>query len=255
MFPLIDTHAHYDNARFDDDRETLLGSLKENNIISVINSGFDYASSLASIALTETFESFYTSVGVHPHDASTLQTQVDLDAFIPLCKQPKVVAFGEIGLDYYYDHSPRDHQRKWFEKQLIFAHEQNLPVVIHIRDAHEDGLQIIKNSPVRCGTLHCFSGDANLAMEYIELGFHIGIGGVVTFDKTGTNQDVVKQIPIERIVLETDCPYLTPKPFRGKRNDSTMLKYVAEKIAEIKNIGIEDVCSHTTKNAKKLYKI
>jgi len=252
---IIDSHAHYDHKRFASDRDELLKALPENGVEMVINIGCDLPSSKASVKLAEAYNHVYASVGVHPHDAkvfceSGMEMVQELAA---LCAHEKVIGYGEIGLDFHYDFSPRDVQREWFKKQLELAYELNMPVIIHSRDAHEEVFDIIKASPVRRGVVHSFSGDKALALRYVDLGFYIGIGGVVTFDKTNTLQDAVAAIPLSGILLETDCPYLTPAPHRGKRNDSAYLSFVAEAVAKIKGETVETVCAQTGDNVKTLF--
>ena len=251
---IIDTHAHYDHKQFRQDRDELLVSMAASGVEAIVNIGCDYKSSKASIALAESHPFVYATVGVHPHDAKSLSEEV-LEKLKPLCTHEKVVAYGEIGLDFYHNFSPPDTQRYWFKRQLELVEELALPVVIHSRDAAEETFEMIKESPLRKGGIHSFAGDAALALEYVNLGFHIGIGGVVTFDKTGRLQEVAKVIPLDKILLETDAPYLTPVPHRGKRNCSTYLTYVATAIAEIRGVSYEAVCAQTSKNAKELFRV
>ena len=250
---IIDTHAHYDHKQFDEDRNELLENLPSKGIEYVINVGSDMKSTAASVKLAEKYTHIYTSVGVHPHYASVFIDTTNLDSLRDLAKSNKVVAYGEIGLDFFHNFSPPDMQREWFKKQLDLACELGMPVIIHSRDANDEVFGIIKSSPARKGVIHSFSGNAALAIRYIELGFHIGIGGVVTFKKADVLKEVCKQIPISKMLLETDCPYLAPHPYRGKRNDSTKLTLVAQEIADIKGVSAEEVCAATTKNAKNLF--
>jgi len=249
---IIDSHAHYEHQRFDSDRDALIKALPSLGVDAMINVGCDIPSSEASVELAEAYTYVYATAGVHPHEAKTL-CEKGLQTIAKLCTHEKVVALGEIGLDFHYDFSPRDVQREWFKRQLTLAHEINMPVVIHSRDAHQETFEIIKASPVRRGVIHSFSGDAALAVDYINLGFHIGISGVVTFDKTNTLQTAVAAIPMSHILMETDAPYLTPAPFRGKRNESQYLSYVAEAIAKIKGETAEAVCAQTSANTKNLF--
>ncbi|MCL1787450.1 MAG: TatD family hydrolase, partial [Defluviitaleaceae bacterium] len=237
---IIDSHAHYENPRYDEDRDALLSSMPAMGVDAIINVAWDVASSHKAIELAETYPFIYATVGVHPHEAKTL-TEAGLETLKNLCAHPKVVGFGEIGLDYHYDFSPRDVQRHWFKRQLALAYELGMPVAIHSREADEDVFDVIESSPVRRGVLHSFSGNADLAQAYVDLGFYLGISGVVTFDKTGKLQAVIEKIPLDKLLLETDAPYLTPKPFRGKRNESPYLSYVADAIAAIKGIDAEAV--------------
>ena len=249
---LIDSHAHYENDRYNQDRNQLLTAMQNSVVELIINVGCNIADSKHSIQLAEEYPHVYASVGVHPHYAKSLNSKM-LSELKSFCVHPKVVAYGEIGLDFYHDFSPRDVQRKWFEKQLEAAHEVNLPVVIHSRDANEDVFDIIKNSPIRNGVIHSFSGDSTLAERYVEMGFNLGISGVVTYDKIGKLQNVVNKIPLKHLLLETDAPYLTPVPYRGKRNESQYLVHVAETIATIKGITVEEVCKQTSENTKNLF--
>ena len=248
----FESHAHYDDERFDEDRDTLLASFPAEGIETVVNASSDIKSSKASIALSEKYPFFYAAVGVHPHEVENI-TEADIDELRELSKHPKVVAIGEIGLDYYYDLSPRDLQRHWFKRQLELADELKMPVIIHSRDAAQECFDIIKNSNVRNGVIHCYSGSAEMAEEYIKMGFYIGVGGSLTFKNNKKGVETVERIPIEKILIETDSPYLAPVPYRGKRNDSRLLKYVVERISQIKNISENDICNITKNNAQNLF--
>jgi len=249
---LIDSHAHYENKRYDQDRHALIPALPSKGVELIINVGCDMSCSGASIELAEQYPHVYATVGCHPHYAKDL-TEQKLEQLKDWCAHPKVVAFGETGLDFYHDFSPRDVQRHWFRRQLETASEVNIPVAIHSRDANDEVFEIIQKSSVRNGVIHSFSGDAVLALEYVKMGFHIGISGVVTFDKTDTLKEAVAAIPLECILLETDAPYLTPVPYRGKRNESHYLAYVAETIAEIKGTTVEEVCKQTSANVREVF--
>lgn len=248
----FESHAHYDDERFDDDRDELLASFPDEGIETVVNSSSDVESSRASIALAEKYPFFYASVGVHPHEVSKM-TDADIDTLRELSKHPKVVAIGEIGLDFYYDLSPRDSQRYWFRRQLALAEELNMPIIVHSRDAAQECFDIIAGSNVRKGVIHCYSGSAPMAKDYADMGFYIGIGGSLTFKNNKKTVEVVEQLPLEKILIETDSPYLAPVPYRGRRNDSRLLKYVVEKISEIKNIPEKDICNITKNNAIQLF--
>lgn len=248
----FESHAHYDDERFDEDRDTILASFPAEGIETVVNASSDIKSSKASIALSEKYPFFYAAVGVHPHEVENI-TEADIDELRELSKHPKVVAIGEIGLDYYYDLSPRDLQRHWFKRQLELADELKMPVIIHSRDAAQECFDIIKNSNVRNGVIHCYSGSAEMAEEYIKMGFYIGVGGSLTFKNNKKGVETVERIPIEKILIETDSPYLAPVPYRGKRNDSRLLKYVVERISQIKNIPENDICNITKNNAQNLF--
>ena len=247
---IFDTHAHYDHGKFNDDRGVRLSALYSEGVSNIINIGSSMGSSKRSVCLAEEYEFIYATVGVHPHEAKTL-TDNKLQELEQLAKHKKVIAIGEIGLDYHYNHSPQDIQIYWFKSQLALSERLDMPVVIHSRESDDDVFQIIMDSNARKGIIHSFSSTAELALEYIKLGFYIGIGGVITFDKTGRLQDVVSKIPLESILLETDAPYLTPAPHRGKRNESPYLIHVAEKIAKIKKTTCEQVINTTYENAKK----
>ena len=248
----FESHAHYDDERFDEDRDTLLASFPAEGIETVVNASSDIKSSKASIALSEKYPFFYAAVGVHPHEVENI-TEADIDELRELSKHHKVVAIGEIGLDYYYDLSPRDLQRHWFKRQLELADELKMPVIIHSRDAAQECFDIIKNSNVRNGVIHCYSGSAEMAEEYIKMGFYIGVGGSLTFKNNKKGVETVERIPIEKILIETDSPYLAPVPYRGKRNDSRLLKYVVKRISQIKNIPENDICNITKNNAQNLF--
>lgn len=255
----FDSHAHYDDARFNEDRHQILGAMPENRVDYIVNAAADIASSNEGIQLSEKYSFIYAGVGVHPHSVEELDTSnegsVTLEILETLSKHPKVVAIGEIGLDYYYEHSPRETQKIWFKRQMELAKKVDLPIIVHSRDAAQETFEMISDSGLNKGVIHCFSGSAEMAQEYIKLGFYIGVGGTITFKNARRSVEVVEQIPLESIVIETDCPYLTPVPHRGKRNDSTYLVHIAEKIAEIKNISIEEVARITSKNAKDLFGI
>lgn len=249
----FESHAHYDDKRFKEDREELLGELLPASGVShVINIGCDVKSSEMSIRLADKYDYIYAAVGVHPHELYDMSSQT-IAKLKKLSEHPKVVAIGEIGLDYYYDTHPRELQRFWFRQQLRLAEEVNKPVIIHSREASQETFDIIQSTNIRRGSIHCYSGSAQMAQDYVKMGFHIGVGGVVTFSNAKKLVETVEAIPIESILIETDCPYLAPNPNRGKRNDSTNLKYIVEKIAEIKKMTPEDVAKITEKNAKSLF--
>ncbi len=250
----FDSHAHYDDERFDEDRYKLIESMNEKGVDYIVNAAADIPSCYTSLALAHKYPFVYCSIGVHPHDAKTLDDE-KLAELKKLAGEEKVVAIGEIGLDYYYDSSPRDEQRKWFKAQLELAKELDLPVIIHSREACQETFDTIMASGVKEGVIHCFSGSKELAKEYVKKGFYIGIGGSLTFKNARKAVEVVEAIDLEHIVIETDAPYMTPVPHRGKRNDSLYLQYVVEKIAEIKGISIEEVSDITCQNGKKLFRI
>ena len=250
---IFDTHAHYDDSKFDEDRHELLTSLSDLGVSDVINCGCDLKTSLAAVSLSKSFDFLYAAVGVHPHEAQDT-TEDDLIKIKELYNEKKVVAIGEIGLDYHYDFSPRERQLEIFEKQLILADDLNLPVIIHDREAHEDTLTLLKKYKPK-GVVHCFSGSKEMAREIVELGMYIGIGGVLTFKNGRVLKEAAKIIPLDRILLETDAPYLSPEPFRGKLNHSALIIYVARALAEIKGISVEEVLRVTSENTERLFGI
>lgn len=248
----FESHAHYDDGRFKNDREEILNLLPSCGIDYVINVGCDMKSSRESIKMAEKYDYIYAAVGVHPHDAENMK-ESDLDELRQMSNHKKVVAIGEIGLDFYYDNSPRDIQRYWFKRQLELVKELNKPVIIHSRDASKETFDIIKESGVKKGVIHCYSGSAQMALDYVNMGFYIGVGCVVTFSNAKKLVEVVEAIQLEQILIETDSPYLSPIPNRGKRNDSRNLQFVVEKIAKIKNVSPEKVANITKLNASKLF--
>ena len=253
---LIDSHAHLDDRRFNDDRDMLIKNFKNNNIELVINIGADLKTSVASVELADKYDTIYAAVGVHPHSAKEVNTLV-MENIRELTKNKKVVAIGEIGLDFHYDNSPRDVQRKWFIEQLKLAKELDLPVIIHTREASQETYDILKNNQdgtVR-GVMHSFSGSAEMANLYVDMGFYISIGGPVTFKNARVVREVAEAVPLDKLLIETDCPYLTPEPYRGKRNEPVYMKYTAEKIAQVRGISYDEVVKATNRNAKKLFNI
>lgn len=251
---LIDVHAHYDDRRYDEDREETLGRVKE-SVDIVINSGSNISSSKRSVELANKYNFIYASVGVHPHDTEKTPENT-IEILDDLLKNPKVVAVGEIGFDYYHNFSDREAQKYWFKKQMDFAADVKYPVVVHDRDAHGDCLEMVKRykDKVR-GIFHCYAGSAEMSKELIKLGYMFSFGGVVTFANARSCHEVVRSIPIEYIMLETDCPYLAPHPHRGKRNDSGYINLVAQKIAELKNMPADEVIRKTGENAKNFFSL
>lgn len=253
---LFDSHAHYDDERFSQDRFGLLDSMRENNVGYIMNS----CSSLDDIekitVLSEKYPFLYISVGVHPHEVADLKEE-DMDILKNACKNPKVRAIGEIGLDYYYDNSPRELQRKWFRRQTELAREVGLPIVIHDRDAHADTMDILRSTDISeiGGEFHCYAGSVEMAREILDWGMYIAFGGSLTFKNSHRPKEVAKYVPLDRILIETDCPYLTPEPHRGKRNSSLYLKYVVQALADIKGLAAEEVERATAENAKRLFGI
>ena len=253
---IIDTHAHYDDEAFGKDRDALLSQLPSGGIGLVVNIGASIQTTQNTLELMERYSFVYGAVGVHPSETGEL-TESLMDWLGEAVRQPKVVAVGEIGLDYYWDEPERDIQKHWFVRQLDLAREVGLPVVIHSRDAAKDTLDIMKEQKAgdMGGVIHCFSYGVELAREYLNMGFYLGIGGVVTFKNAKKLKEVVEYMPMERMVLETDCPYLAPEPFRGKRNSSLYLPYVVKAVSEIKGISQEEVMAKTCDNARKMYRI
>lgn len=249
---LVDTHCHLDNEKFDEDRLEVIERIKE-NLEFCVNIGYDLASSKKSLELAKEYDFIYAVIGVHPIDIAEYSEEVEKELEL-LGKNPKVVAIGEIGLDYHWMTEPKEIQQERFKSQLELAERLNKPVVIHTRDAMEDTVNILKDYPNITGVIHCYPGSLETAKQLVDR-FYLGIGGTLTFKNSKKAVEVVKDIPLDRIVIETDCPYLTPEPFRGKRNEPIYVEYVAKKIAEIKEISVEDVTKITTENAKKLYRI
>ncbi|MGL4646791.1 TatD family hydrolase [Cetobacterium sp.] len=249
---LVDTHCHLDNEKFDEDRLEVIERIKE-NLEFCVNIGYDLVSSKKSLELAKEYDFIYAVIGVHPIDIAEYNEEVEKELEI-LGKNPKVVAIGEIGLDYHWMTEPKEVQQERFKRQLELAERLNKPVVIHTRDAMEDTVNILKEYPNITGVIHCYPGSLETAKQLVDR-FYLGIGGTLTFKNSKKAVEVVKDIPLDRIVIETDCPYLTPEPFRGKRNEPIYVEYVAKKIAEIKEISVEDVTKVTTENAKKLYRI
>ena len=253
---IFDTHAHYDDDAFDEDRDVLLSGMKDAGVEYIVNIGASMASSKRSVALAEKYPFMYAAVGVHPDEVGEL----DEEKFATLkewAKHEKVKAIGEIGLDYYWDKEGHDLQKHWFLRQMELAHEMKLPMIVHSREAAKDTLDmVIAAKPLELsGIIHCYSYSVEQAREYLNMGYYIGIGGVLTFKNGKKLKEVAEYTPLSQIVLETDCPYLSPVPYRGKRNDSSKLSYVAEELAAIKQVSVEEVIRITTENGRKLYHI
>lgn len=253
MNGIFDTHAHYTDKAFDIDRNNLLDSLFGSGICGIINCGTDVPSSKASLALAKEYSGVFAACGIHPEESESLN-EAALFELESLLSNEKCVAVGEIGLDYHYRTDNKELQKEFFEKQILLANKHSLPVIIHDREAHGDTLEILKRTEPR-GVLHCFSGSAETMREAVNLGMYIGLGGAVTFKNAQKPVEVAKEVPTEKLLLETDCPYMAPVPFRGKRNDSSLIKYVAEKIAEVRGISAEELLLITKENAERLFSI
>ena len=252
---LFDTHAHMDDSSFDADRAGLLESLPGQGISLLMNPGCSYASSRNAISLAEQYDYIYAAVGSHPDVADEVDDAL-IAQYRELCKQhPKVKAIGEIGLDYHYEDIPRQIQKRAFRMQMALAAELDLPVIVHEREAHEDGLNIVDEFPTVKGVFHCYSGSAEMAKELIKRGWYIGFTGVLTFKNARKAIEVATAIPRDRIVIETDCPYMAPVPFRGKRNDPGKVLYMAKKLAELWGVTEEEAARITLQNGKRLYRI
>ena len=253
---IFDTHAHYDDDAFDEDRDVLLSGMREQNVEYIVNVGASMASSERSIKLAEKYPFVYAAVGVHPDEVGEL----DEEKFAKLrewTSHEKVKAVGEIGLDYYWDKEKHDLQKHWFMRQMELASEVKLPMIVHSREAAKDTLDmVIAAKPLNLsGIIHCYSYSVEIAREYLNMGYYLGIGGVLTFKNAKKLKEVAEYTPLSQIVLETDCPYLAPVPFRAKRNDSSKLSYVVEELAAIKQISVEEVIRITNENGRKLYNI
>lgn len=251
---IFESHAHYDDSAFDADREEILNQCREQGIETIINVSASLNSVKSTLALAEKYPFIYGAVGIHPDEAGELSEE----AFAWLrgqCRHPKAVAVGEIGLDYYWDKEKHELQKYWFRRQMELAKELGLPIIVHSREAAADTLEAVRaaHSPKLRGVIHCFSYGPELAGEYLDMGYYIGIGGVVTFKNAKKLKEVVKMLPLERILLETDCPYLAPEPNRGKRNTSLNLPYIAEAIGQLKGIEAKEVIRVTNENARTLY--
>ena len=251
---LFDTHAHYDDEAFDPDRELLLESLPQRGVALVLNPGCDLDSSRKAVSYAAAYPHVYAAVGIHPENCAGF-VPADIDVLRELARQPKVAAIGEIGLDYHYEDPPRDVQQRAFRMQMKLAQELSLPVVIHEREAHEDGLRIISDFPDVTGVFHCFSGSYEMAKELVKRGWYIGFTGVVTFKNARKAVEVAEKIPLDRILIETDCPYMAPEPFRGRRNDPSLVPFVAKKIAALRGISAEAAAAATAENARRLFRI
>lgn len=253
---LFDTHTHFDDEKFNEDRFEMINKAHDSGVDLILNAAADIESSRAGVLLGKEFDFIYSSVGFHPSVAKDV-TEEMFKEIETLAKNPKVVAIGEAGLDYYYDDSPRDIQKEIFRRQIELAKSLKLPIIVHDRDAHEDTLNILneENAKECGGVLHCFSGSVEMAKIVLNMGLYISVGGVVTFKNAKKLVEVVKYVPMDRLLLETDAPYLTPEPYRGKRNYSGYVGLVAEKVAELKGLSYDDVTAKTFENGKRFFKL
>lgn len=252
---LFDTHAHYDDEHFDGDREALLAGMPEKNVGLIVNPGCDISSSRTAVALAESFDFVYAAVGIHPENCADFVPE-QIDTLRQMAKAPKVVAIGEIGLDYYWaENPPKELQQEVLRRQLGLAEELDLPVIIHDRDAHGDTLDIVREFPRVRGVFHCFAGSAEMARELIKMGWMLSFNGAVTFKNAKKAPEVIAAVPLEKLMIETDAPYLTPVPHRGERNDSSYVCLVAEKIAQIKGLTPEEVEKATWENGRRFFGI
>lgn len=250
---LIDTHAHLDSSKFDNDREEVISRALEAGIDTIINIGFNRETIPSTMALAEQYPFIYAAVGWHPTDAINMRIEEDLAWIESLCSHPKVVAIGEIGLDYYWDTSPKEIQHTVFREQIRLAKRLNKPIIIHNRDAHEDILRILKEEKASetGGIMHCFSGSWETAKQCLDLNFYISFGGPVTYKNAKVPKEVLEQVPLDRLLLETDAPYLTPHPHRGQRNESAYVRIIAETAAQIKGVSLEDIARITSENGRR----
>jgi len=250
----FDTHAHYCDKRFDEDRDELIGSMPAGGVSLILNAGSNLKSSKMSVELAERFPFVYAAVGIHPHDVKSM-TDDTMNELEEMHSHPKVMAVGEIGLDYHYDFSPRDVQKVRFCEQMEFARKINKPVIVHEREALNDVLDTIREYKDLTGVMHCFSGSWETAKIVLDMGWYLSFSGVITFKNARKALEVIEKMPADRILIETDCPYLAPDPMRGKRNSSLYLQYIAAKIAEVRYISIDEVADVTTKNGKRFFGI
>ena len=248
---IFDSHTHYDSDAYDDDRAELLNSLFDGGNFTAVNCASDLATSKSSQALSQKYDKMYFAAGVHPHEASKVGEN-DFDEIKKLLSDPKCVAIGEIGLDYHYDFSPRETQKEVFEYQLKLAKELDMPVVIHNREAHQDTWELLKKYKPK-GVVHCFSGSVEMAKDILSIGMYIGLGGATTFKNAKTPVAVAKMLPDDKLLIETDCPYMTPVPHRGERNDSSFIPCIAEFMAEVRGTTAQVILDMTAKNAQNLF--
>lgn len=253
---LVDTHAHLDDIRYDEDRAQVIQRAKDEGTTRIITMGDTMTASLNAIKIADEYEHVFAGAGVHPQEALSITGNKDYDQLAELMTLPKVKVLGEIGLDYYYENAPREVQQEVFIRQLDIARQMHMPVSIHDRDAHGDMMAILKKEGKGItGSIHCFSGSYEMAKELLKMGWFLGVDGPLTFKNSAKLPEIVAQIPLDRLLLETDCPYLAPVPMRGKRNEPAYVKYIAEKVAQIRNISFEEVAQITTKNAIELFNL
>lgn len=253
---LFDTHAHFCDEQYDKDRDEVIARAVQSGVEYIVTVSSDIATSVENITLTQNYDVFYAAIGVHPHNVIDLNNNI-ISALIDFASFPKVVAIGEIGLDYFYNNSPREAQKIWFSKQLSLAKDLKLPVIVHNREAHEDTIAILKSENAKevGGVLHCFSGSVEVAREALNMNFMISFAGPVTFKNANKLLEAVKYVPDDMLLIETDSPYLSPEPYRGKRNESSYIKQIAQKIAKLKGKSFEYIAERTTSNGKRLFGI
>jgi TatD DNase family protein len=249
---LIDSHAHLEMREFDHDREEVIGRARAAGVNYIVTVGTNLNLSRKAVALATRHDNIFATIGIHPHDAGKIGNNT-YDELKKLAGEKKIVAYGEIGLDFFRNVTPQKQQIERFGEQLQLAKELHLPVIIHDRDAHDQSLEMVKSSGIRRGVFHCFSGDIAMARKCLDLGFYLSVPGVVTFDKSQMLQDVVRKIPIDFLLLETDCPYLTPVPHRGQRNEPSFLVHTARKMAELKGLSVEEIIQTTAENTQSLF--
>jgi TatD DNase family protein len=253
---LIDTHTHLDDARYNDDRESVIARAREAGVETFLTIGCDLATSRSAVALADRYPFVYASIGVHPHEVKHIEDEW-YDEFRRLAKNENVLAYGEIGLDYHYNHSSPKEQRDRFREQIQVARELKLPVIIHTREAQEDTIAILNEERASeiGGVFHCFSGDAWLAKDALDLGFYLSFSGILTFQNATTLREIAKNTPLDRLLIETDCPYLTPVPYRGKRNEPAYVSQVAKQLASLHEQSLDEIAERTSENARRLFKI
>ena len=251
---LFDSHAHLDDRKFDSDRHETIAALNKSGISYFVNIGADIKSSESSVELAEKYDFIYAAVGVHPYDAETVTDQL-IEKLRTMAQNKKVVAIGESGLDYHYEDADKEVQKKAFIKHIELANELDMPIIVHNRDSHKDMMDILRQYRPKNAIIHCYSGSAEMAKELIKMGYYISFSGTVTFKNAKKVQEAVCEVPLDKLLAETDSPYLCPEPERGKRNDPSKMRYTVEKLAEIKGVTFEEMARITTDNAKRVYNI